>query len=317
MEIQQLRYVVAVAEELHFGRAAERLHVAQQSVSEQIRRLERELGGPLFARTSRRVSLTSAGAAFVPAAARALEAIDEAADTARRVIRGSAGGIRIGYPTDGLGQRLIQHAAPALGRLDPPLHVHPVPMTTPDQLTALAERRLDFAFGWTPDLAAELDSLLVARDPLVLAVSERDPLAALPAVPPEAISHRPIVLAPRAVNPLLYERTVGQLVAAGAVLSIHQEINSLDRMLPVVLAGTAIAVTAATSADAHPTPGIAYRPFTEPSPWIDHTLVWRAGDRRPAVAAFVEIVQELRDGGAFLPPDAAQAGESDSAGLTV
>ncbi len=84
-------------------------------------------------------------------------------------------------------------------------------------------------------------------------------------------------------------------------------------MLPVVLAGTAIAITAATSAEAHPTPGIAYRPLTDPSPWIEHSLVWRAADKRPAVKELVEIVRELRDSGAFLAPDAAHEGESATA----
>src|SRR5258708_15537909 len=97
MEIRQLRYVVAVDEERHFGHAAERMHVAQQSVSEQIRRLERELGAPIFVRTSRRVALTSVGEAFLPAARRALPAIDQAADIARQVARGTAGPLPLGY----------------------------------------------------------------------------------------------------------------------------------------------------------------------------------------------------------------------------
>ncbi len=93
----QLRYVVAVDEERHFGRAAERMHVAQQSVSEQIRRLERELGTPIFVRTSRRVALTSVGEAFLPAARRVLRAIDQAADIARQAARGTSGQLRVGY----------------------------------------------------------------------------------------------------------------------------------------------------------------------------------------------------------------------------
>src|ERR1019366_6272172 len=107
MEIHQLRYVVAVDEERHFGRAAERMHVAQQSVSEQVRRLEPELGAPIFVRNSLRVALTSVGEAFLPAARRALRAIDEAADIARQVARGTDGLLRVGYAGD-LGVRLMQ-----------------------------------------------------------------------------------------------------------------------------------------------------------------------------------------------------------------
>src|ERR1039458_2928445 len=97
MEIHQLRYVVAVEEERHFGRAAERMHVAQQSVSEQIRRLERELGAPIFVRTSRSVSLTSVGEAFLPAARRALRAVDDDGVNPTQFGRGTGGQLRVGY----------------------------------------------------------------------------------------------------------------------------------------------------------------------------------------------------------------------------
>ena len=306
VEIQQLRYAVAVDEERHFGRAAERMHVAQQSVSEQIRRLERELGAPIFVRTSRRVALTSVGESFLPAARRALRAIDEAAKIARQVADGIGGQMRVGYAGE-LGHRLMRHTVPRLRQFNPPVEVKPEPMATPQQMIALAEQRLDLAFGWTPELTAECTALLVTRDPLVLAVAEDHPLAALPAVPPEKLSGWPLVLAPRAVNPRLYERTVSQLVSAGAAPTVQQEIEGLDRMLPLVLAETAVAVTCATTGAANHTAGVRYLPFTEPAPYVDHMLVWRAGDNRPAVKSFVAVVRELRNAGVFLPPDLSTA----------
>lgn len=302
MEIQQLRYVIAVADELHFGRAAERLGVAQQSVSDQVRRLEREFGVPLFVRTSRKVAPTTAGAAFVLAARRALRAVDEAAATVHRVASGTSGQLRVGYAGD-LGQRLIQHTVPRLRQLEVPIGVEPVPMSTPQQLVALSERRLDLAFGWTPDLTEGFAALLVTRDPLVLAVAADHPLAALRTVPPTELSGRPVVIAPRAVNPRLYERTVSQLVSEGAILEIHQEIAGLARMLPLVLAGAAIAITCATTAEANPAAGVKYMTFSDPVPWVDHTLAWRADDSTPAVTSFVSVVRDLRDEGMFLPSE--------------
>lgn len=302
MEIQQLRYVVAVADELHFGRAAERLGVAQQSVSDQVRRLEREFGIPLFVRTSRKVAPTTAGAAFVLAARRALLAIDEAAATVHRVASGTTGKLRIGYADD-LGQRLIHHTVPRLRQLEAPIRVEPVPMSTPQQLVALSERQLDLAFGWTPDLTEGFAALLVTRDPLVLAVAADHPLAALRTVPPKELSGRPVIIAPRAVNPRLYERTISQLVSEGAVVDVHQEIAGLARMLPLVLAGAAIAITCSTTAEANPAAGIRYLEFSDPVPWVDHTLVWRADDTSPAVRSFVSVVRDVRDEGAFLPSE--------------
>jgi len=97
VELRQLEYAVAVADELHFGRAAARLHVAQQSVSQQIQRLERELGGPLFQRTSRRVQLTAVGEAFIPQARDALAQARHALEVGRRVAHGHAGEVLLGY----------------------------------------------------------------------------------------------------------------------------------------------------------------------------------------------------------------------------
>jgi DNA-binding transcriptional LysR family regulator len=191
------------------------LNVAQQSVSEQIRRLEGELGSPLFIRTSRYVGLTSAGEAFVPAARRALRAIDEAADVVQRVARGISGRLRVGYAGD-RGQRLIQHAVPRLSQLEVPVQIQPNPMSTPRQLVALSEGRLDLAFGWTPELTEDFAALTVTRDPLVIAVANGHPLAALRTITPKELCRWPLVLAPRVLNPQLYERTVGQLVADGS-----------------------------------------------------------------------------------------------------
>lgn len=276
--------------------------MAQQSVSDQVRRLEREFGVPLFVRTSRSVALTTAGAAFVPAARRALIAIDEAAATAQRVASGTSGELRVGYASD-LGQRLIQHTVQRLSQLEAPVRLQPVPMSTPQQLVALADRQLDLAFGWTPNLTEALAALLVTRDPLVLAVAADHSLTALRSIPPEELSNRPIVIAPRATNPQLYERTVNQLVRQGAVLKIHQEIAGLAQMLPLVLAGAALAITCATSAEANPAAGIRYMPFSDPVPWVDHTLVWPADDTDPAVKSFAGVVRDLRDEGVFLPSE--------------
>jgi DNA-binding transcriptional LysR family regulator len=217
----------------------------------------------------------------VPAARRALLAIDEAAAVVHRVARGTSGELRVGYAGD-LGARLIQHTVPRLSQLDAPVRVQPVPMTTPQQLLALNERRLDLAFGWTPDLTEAFVALLVTRDPLVLAVAADHPLTALRTVPPKELSGRPVVIAPRAVNPRLYDRTVSQLTAEGAVLTVHQEIAGLAVMLPLVLAGAALAITCATTAEATPSAGIKYMPFSDPIPWVDHTLAWRADDTSPA-----------------------------------
>jgi DNA-binding transcriptional LysR family regulator len=302
VELRQLEYALAVADELHFGRAAARMHVTQQSVSEQIRRLERELGAPLFTRTSRRVALTTVGETFLPEARRVVAAARHALDVGRRASQGHTNQLRVGYAED-LDPRLIQLAAPQLGIRAPSVRVTPQPMTTPDQLNALAERRLDLAFGWTPNLTPDLAALPVTREPLVVALAADHPLATVAAVDPVLLSHQPLALVPREVNPPLHDRIVGQLVARGITIAIRQEISSLDRLLPLVLTGSAIGITVASAAAAKPFTGVVYRYFTDPSPHADCSLVWRNDTTNSAVVTFVDIVRELRDTGAFLPPE--------------
>ncbi|MEV7341990.1 LysR substrate-binding domain-containing protein [Streptomyces sp. NPDC093544] len=302
MELRQLEYAVAVAEELHFGRAAERMHVTQQSVSEQIRRLERELGAPLFARTSRRVTITSVGEAFLPEARGAIAAVRRALDVGRRAATGAVDELRLGYAED-LGPRLFQLAVPALHARFPEVRLAPRPMTTPDQLSELSERRLDIGFCWTAEHPPDLASLLVTREPIVVALAAGHPLAASEAIDPAQLSHQPLVIVERDVNPWLHDHYVSQLEARGTTVTIHREISSLDRLLPLVLSGSAIGLTIAGAAAARPFAGVVYRPFTDPSPYADHRIVWRRDTANPAVAALIDIVRELRDTGAFLPPE--------------
>lgn len=302
VELRQLEYAVAVAEELHFGRAAERMHVTQQSVSEQIRRLERELGAPLFARTSRRVTITSVGEAFLPEARGAIAAVRRALDVGRRAATGAVDELRLGYAED-LGPRLFQLAVPALHARFPEVRLAPRPMTTPDQLSELSERRLDIGFCWTAEHPPDLASLLVTREPIVVALAAGHPLAASEAIDPAQLSHQPLVIVERDVNPWLHDHYVSQLEARGTTVTIHREISSLDRLLPLVLSGSAIGLTIAGAAAARPFAGVVYRPFTDPSPYADHRIVWRRDTANPAVAALIDIVRELRDTGAFLPPE--------------
>ncbi len=292
-------YVLAVAEERHFGRAAERLHVRQQSVSEQIRRLERELGAPLFARTSRRVALTEVGEAFLPEARRTVLAARTAVEVARRTAAAGGGEVRVGYAED-LGTRLFELAAPRLAHRDPPVRPVPVPMGTREQLRALAARRLDVGHTWQPEPTGELTSLSTARERLVVVVAAGDPLADEVAVDPVALSGRPLALVPRATNPWVHDHYVRELTARGTRVTVaRQHAVRLDRLLPLVLAGTAIGLTTERAAAWVAGTGAVSRPLAGPPLLVEHRLVWRADTTDTAVLALVDVVRELVDGGAL------------------
>ncbi len=270
MDLRQLEYVVAVAEELHFGRAAERVHVRQQSVSEQVQRLERELGTPLFTRTSRRVELTAAGAAFLPEARAVLAAAARALATGRQAAAGQRE-LRVGYAED-LGTELFSRVAGT--------RVVPVPMTTPEQLAAILERRLDAGWCWEPELADELDSEVVGREAALLLLAAGDPAATDPVVP-SSLAGRSLAVVPRSVNPWLHDRFVDGLRARGADVVVAHEAVRLDRLVPLVLAGVAIGITQERVLAGGLPPGLVARPLQGEPLVVEHRLVWRRDAGRP------------------------------------
>ncbi len=284
MELRQLEYVIAVAEERHFGRAAARMHVRQQSVSEQIRRLERELGAPLFARTSRRVALTPVGEAFLPEARATVAAAHRARDVARRAGPDDPAGVRVGYAED-LGTDLFARAAAA----DPPVRVVPVPLSSPEQLAAVVEGRLDAGWVWEPALPPELDSALVGREPAVIVLAADDPLAAGDELDLAALSGRPLAVVPREVNPWLHDRFVAGLRERGADVGATHDAVRLDRLVPLVLAGAAFGITQGRSLAGGVPPGVVARPPAGEPLLVEHRLVWRRDSTDPALARLVEL----------------------------
>lgn len=273
MELRQLEYVVAVAEELHFGRAAARVHVRQQSVSEQVRRLERELGGPLFARTSRRVVLTAAGEAFLPEARAVVEAAARARAVGREAVHGTRE-LRIGYAED-LGTALFEAAG---------LRVVPVPMSTPEQLEAVLDRRLDAGWCWEPQVPPALDSEVVGRERALVVLAADDP-AVDERIDPAALAGRPLAVVPRAMNPRLHDRFVTGLRSLGAEVVVAHAAERLDRLVPLVLAGVAVGITQERAVvDGLPS-GVVARPLAGDDLLVEHRLVWRRDTGRPPLPA--------------------------------
>jgi len=271
MEIRQLEYFVAVAEELHFGRAAARLHIAQPSVSDQVRRLERELGGRLFERTSRRVTLSTLGAVFLPEARRVLAQARHATDVARRTAH-AASPLTIGYATD-LGPALLRLAVPRLSQTCPQVQVLPQSLSTPDQLDALRAGRLDVGLTWAPSLGSELAAMLIADEPLLAALPVDHPLAQHNQLHRADLDDLPLILWHRETNPRLYDKVTTALGLDDLPARVTHHATGLDRMLAIVVAGAGVAITVPSVADTRLTPGVVYRAISGPPATVDATLV--------------------------------------------
>ena len=316
MELRHLRYFIAVAEELHFGRAAQRLRITQPPLSFQIQSLERELGVQLFVR-GRRVQLTEAGRALLEKAREAIEAADAAARAARQAGLMTDGRLRVGYPATGvfelppLALRTFQERFPGVG-------VDTVVAPTGAHLEGLRAEQLDVAFVRLGVLDREaMQFKTLQQEPLVLAVPEDHALARLPAVPVDRLAGQPIILFPHAVEPLLYRYLVTDVLGRSRVVpSVVLEATTLESACSAVAARLGIAFVGEPLTRIFAIPGVAYRPVAPPAPMSKLGVAWRQDATSNAVRWFLEVLDELAEAagpGPRLLPSATRNGRRSPA----
>ncbi|MFF7352575.1 LysR substrate-binding domain-containing protein [Streptomyces filipinensis] len=257
MELRQLSYFVAVAEELHFGRAAERLHIVQSAVSQQIQRLERELGAELFDRSPRRVRLTGAGERLLPEA----RAVLAAAERARAAVAAPAG-LRLGTST-GLGAHLDRVLA-AFAERAPEVPVELFSLPAGERFARVAAGRLDAAFVRSAEPPAGVRVVPLWPDPLVAALPAMHPLARRPEIDLADLAGLPLALTPRRNNPVLVDLVVGACHAAGFEPEPGPAGGTLHDTLATIGARPLWTVVYASHARVLATPRVAYVPFRAP-----------------------------------------------------
>ena len=222
MDLRYLRYFVIVAEEMNFTRAAERLHTAQPSLSVQIRRLEKEVGVDLFAREGRGVSLTDAGRVFLDRARKTLTDVERSVTLARQAANGEVGHLSIGY--DAAAEfRVFPHVVPAFRQKWPGIHLSFHSMKNSQQLEGLRRDQLDVGFAFLPVPKGEFEVEELVQVPLVLAVPATHRLASVPIVSIKELSHEPLILFPRILDPETYSEIEMLFTAAGASMNVVLE----------------------------------------------------------------------------------------------
>ncbi|MGI5459147.1 LysR substrate-binding domain-containing protein [Streptomyces sp. CA-249302] len=257
MELRQLGYFVAVAEELHFGRAAERLHIVQSAVSMQIQRLERELGAELFDRTPRRVRLTGAGERLLPEA----RAVLAAAERARAAVAPPAG-LRIGTST-GLGAHL-DRVLTAFARRAPDVPVELFSLPVAERLARVAGGQLDAAFVRAVEPVPGVRVLPLWPDPLVVALPATHPLAGRPEIGVEELAGLPLSLTERRNNPALVDLVLGACHEAGFEPVPGPASGSLQDILATIGSRPLWTVVYASHARVLRSPRVAFVPFRAP-----------------------------------------------------
>jgi DNA-binding transcriptional LysR family regulator len=291
MELWQLRYFLAVAEELGFHGAARRLRVSQPPVSRAVRGLEEELGAPLFERTRRGVSLTPAGRVLDRHARELLSAAERAAAEVRRLQRGEAGRLRVAFE-GAIATAVLPRAVAAFRELHPDVELVLLEIPTPRQAEALAAHEVELAFGGrgasvaAPAVAKGLRVLRTVRQPLVAAVPRAHALARRRAVAPADLAGLPLVAASPHAFCALHDRVAAIFRDAnGAEPRAVVDVNETDLALRLVGAGLGFAVVPAGAAE----PGrrdVAFLPF-RPEQAIDVDLLARIGEEAPLVERFV------------------------------
>jgi DNA-binding transcriptional LysR family regulator len=291
MELRHLRYFVAVAEELHFRRAAERLYVAQPAVSEQVRKLEAELGVQLFNRTHRSVSLTEAGAALLDEARRVLHQADVAQMVARTAAQRTTERLRIGHLPDLLpgsvarAMRMLGTSAP---RVQISLETGPS-LRLIDQLRA---RQLDAAIVGLPVAANGLRITRTGGEHAVAALSTAHPHAASKSVALERLAPDRVILPPRESNPAFHSAVVSICRAAGLSPTLVELAEPrTEHALLAVAAGAGMALLPASVAERHVVPGVRFVAVESAEPAFESAvLTLPASSEELATARFVRAV---------------------------
>ncbi len=290
MELRHLRYFVAVAEELHFGRAATRLGMAQPPLSQQIRRLEEELGVLLFERTKRRVQLTEAGRVFLDEARRTLAQAERAARAAQRAQRGEIGRLEVGYVGSAAFDVLPEILRTFRARF-PEVELALHELTTAQQVRALDDERIGVGFLRPPLYDGRLASRVILREPLVVALPATHPLAHHRRIPLGALAGEPFILYPRHLAPGPYDQVLSLCHQAGFSPRVTQEAVEMQTIAGLVAAGIGVSLVVATVQDLRSS-GVVYRALDGAAPTMDLAIAWRRDDPSRVLAAFLGIAAD-------------------------
>ena len=272
-ELRQLRYFVAVAERLHFGRAAAALHISQPPLSRSIRDLEARVGATLLARTRRRVELTPEGARFLEDAKRALQQLEQAVLEVGRMAAGDSGRLRLGFVSladYGVLPGLLKTYKAARPRVALALRE----MLSPEQATALAAGELDFGL-LLPPVPGALEHLVVQRERFLAALPSRHRLArASGRLAVRELAGESFVMVPRDIAPRLHDIVAGLAARAGFVPRVAQEAIQMQTVVSLVSSGLGVALVPASLANLGRR-GVSYREISDPHPRLDLWLAWR------------------------------------------
>ncbi|HUB90392.1 MAG TPA: LysR substrate-binding domain-containing protein [Dyella sp.] len=293
IELRHLRYFVAVADTLHFGKAAERLGMSQPPLSQQIRQLEDAVGARLLTRTNRRVALTEPGRVLLQEAREILARTDRAVDLVQRAQRGELGELRIGFMrTTPLSQEVLG-AIFVFRQRFPAVHLQLEEMNSLQQIDALLDRRLQVGILRPGTLPTSLLSKRLFRDPLVAVLRSDHPalkrLGARGKLSIKALAQQPFVVFARNAGAGVHEHVLTLCREAGFAPRISQEAREASTIIGLVAAGFGVAILPQSCDHIH-VEGVSYVPLAEANAMSEIHVVYREDERSPLVPRFVQLL---------------------------
>lgn len=290
MELRHLRYFIAVAEELHFGRAAQRLQMTQQPLSRQIQELEAEIDVQLFHRTKRTVHLTEAGKVFLERSYGVLAQLEQAIEATQQIGRGEVGRLAIGFVGSATYTvlpdilRVFREQFPAVE-----LRLHE--LTTAQQIQALHDKQIDVGIVRSAIIEPGLSVEYILQESLVLALPETHRFSAQTEVSLSTLADELFILFPAKMGPIFYEQIINICQQAGFRPKVAQEAVQMQTIVGLVAAGLGIAFVPASLQNFHRS-GVIYRPLQEQTPKTGLYLTWRQHDFSPVIKAFLTLARK-------------------------
>lgn len=286
MEFRHLESFLVIAEELHFGRAATRLHLAQPSLSQQLQRLERDVGVELVSRTSHEVRLTPAGEAFRAEAERIVGRAARAVEVAKAAAQGHSGTVSVGFNFPA-GLSVLPQTLARLTAEHPKVLAQLWERRSGPQVDALLNDDLDVGFVYGAPRPAQLASRELLSLPVVAVVGAQHPWARRESISVRELGERPCVLFRRAQSPAMYDAIMHAAARVGTELVVAEEVDDPLATAVVVAARPLVGFCSAARAVRAGTQGLVALPLTGPTPHLRLFAAWRAGDRSPVVDAFL------------------------------
>ena len=290
LSLDDFAAITALADTLHFGRAADRLYVSQPALSKRLKKMEDAVGGPLLVRGYRDVRLTEAGRLMAERGRRLLQESAATVALSQRAARGEAGLLRIGFGIASI-LGLLPDVLLRFRRACPEVHLQLSDMSTPDQISALANREIDVGFVRRPVSDGRLNMRPVLDERLVAALGPRSPWVARTGL--RSVAAEPFIIIARSRSASFYDHALSVCAAAGFAPRIVQEASELFTVLSLVRAGLGVSLVPQSAALMR-LPGVRFRELVSPKAAWNIALAWhRDASDAPLVRRFVEMVPAL------------------------